>query len=163
MWSQNFLFLWVVNELFGINELFDSNMSCPIRQSCTRHSIKAFPLSLLVFLRPQRNLESIDPQFTIRRKMEQMREEKELVEQLREVPGNIVLLNNNFQHWSSILYFFLSRFWNTSNRPGFKSSQLAYWLSATGQALSHLWVWVFSVLKQWFPSTFVGFCGESIR
>uniref|UniRef100_A0A8D0PFN0 Leucine rich repeats and calponin homology domain containing 1 n=1 Tax=Sus scrofa TaxID=9823 RepID=A0A8D0PFN0_PIG len=38
-----------------------------------------------VFLRPQRNLESIDPQFTIRRKMEQMREEKELVEQLREV------------------------------------------------------------------------------
>ncbi|KAB1267439.1 Leucine-rich repeat and calponin homology domain-containing protein 1 [Camelus dromedarius] len=37
-----------------------------------------------VFLRPQRNLESIDPQFTIRRKMEQMREEKEVVEQLRE-------------------------------------------------------------------------------
>ncbi|KAG8524727.1 Leucine-rich repeat and calponin homology domain-containing protein 1, partial [Galemys pyrenaicus] len=37
-----------------------------------------------VFLRPQRNLESIDPQFTIRRKMEQLREEKELVEQLRE-------------------------------------------------------------------------------
>ncbi|VFV37927.1 Hypothetical predicted protein [Lynx pardinus] len=37
-----------------------------------------------VFLRPQRNLESIDPQFTIRRKMEQMREEKELVEHLRE-------------------------------------------------------------------------------
>uniref|UniRef100_A0A8C3TH15 Calponin-homology (CH) domain-containing protein n=1 Tax=Chelydra serpentina TaxID=8475 RepID=A0A8C3TH15_CHESE len=37
-----------------------------------------------LFLRPQRNLESIDPQFTIRRKMEQMREEKELVEQLRE-------------------------------------------------------------------------------
>ncbi|XP_074073205.1 leucine-rich repeat and calponin homology domain-containing protein 1 isoform X2 [Macrotis lagotis] len=37
-----------------------------------------------VFSRPQRNLESIDPQFTIRRKMEQMREEKELVEQLRE-------------------------------------------------------------------------------
>uniref|UniRef100_A0A8D2NYY4 Leucine rich repeats and calponin homology domain containing 1 n=1 Tax=Zosterops lateralis melanops TaxID=1220523 RepID=A0A8D2NYY4_ZOSLA len=33
---------------------------------------------------PQRNLESIDPQFTIRRKMEQMREERELVEQLRE-------------------------------------------------------------------------------
>ncbi|NWW45548.1 LRCH1 protein, partial [Pedionomus torquatus] len=37
-----------------------------------------------VFLRPQRNLESIDPQFTIRRKMEQLREERELVEQLRE-------------------------------------------------------------------------------
>uniref|UniRef100_A0A674HWK8 Calponin-homology (CH) domain-containing protein n=1 Tax=Terrapene triunguis TaxID=2587831 RepID=A0A674HWK8_9SAUR len=39
---------------------------------------------ITVFLRPQRNLESIDPQFTIRRKMEQMREEKELVEQFRE-------------------------------------------------------------------------------
>uniref|UniRef100_A0A452HMJ5 Calponin-homology (CH) domain-containing protein n=1 Tax=Gopherus agassizii TaxID=38772 RepID=A0A452HMJ5_9SAUR len=39
---------------------------------------------ITVFLRPQRNLESIDPQFTIRRKMEQMREERELVEQLRE-------------------------------------------------------------------------------
>ncbi|NWU66585.1 LRCH1 protein, partial [Pterocles burchelli] len=37
-----------------------------------------------VFLRPQRHLESVDPQFTIRRKMEQMREERELVEQLRE-------------------------------------------------------------------------------
>uniref|UniRef100_A0A8D0HCS5 Leucine rich repeats and calponin homology domain containing 1 n=1 Tax=Sphenodon punctatus TaxID=8508 RepID=A0A8D0HCS5_SPHPU len=37
-----------------------------------------------LFLRPQRNLESIDPQFTIRRKMEQMREEREMVEQLRE-------------------------------------------------------------------------------
>uniref|UniRef100_A0A8C9PQD9 Leucine rich repeats and calponin homology domain containing 1 n=1 Tax=Spermophilus dauricus TaxID=99837 RepID=A0A8C9PQD9_SPEDA len=43
-----------------------------------------FSLSVVVFLRPQRNLESIDPQFTIRRKMEQLREEKELVEQLRE-------------------------------------------------------------------------------
>ncbi|KAM6179853.1 leucine-rich repeat and calponin homology domain-containing protein 1 isoform 3-T3 [Erethizon dorsatum] len=41
-------------------------------------------LSVVVFLRPQRNLESVDPQFTIRRKMEQLREEKELVEQLRE-------------------------------------------------------------------------------
>uniref|UniRef100_A0A8C2UVR6 Leucine rich repeats and calponin homology domain containing 1 n=1 Tax=Chinchilla lanigera TaxID=34839 RepID=A0A8C2UVR6_CHILA len=41
-------------------------------------------ISVTVFLRPQRNLESIDPQFTIRRKMEQLREEKELVEQLRE-------------------------------------------------------------------------------
>uniref|UniRef100_A0A8C5JXA0 Leucine-rich repeats and calponin homology (CH) domain containing 1 n=1 Tax=Jaculus jaculus TaxID=51337 RepID=A0A8C5JXA0_JACJA len=43
-----------------------------------------FALSMAVFLRPQRNLESVDPQFTIRRKMEQLREEKELVEQLRE-------------------------------------------------------------------------------
>ncbi|KAG9491382.1 hypothetical protein GDO78_000080 [Eleutherodactylus coqui] len=37
-----------------------------------------------VFIRPQRNLEAIDPQFTMRRKMEQMREEKELVDTLRE-------------------------------------------------------------------------------
>ncbi|KAM4796009.1 leucine-rich repeat and calponin homology domain-containing protein 1 [Rhinophrynus dorsalis] len=37
-----------------------------------------------VFIRPQRNLESVDPQFTIRRKMEQMREEKELIDHLRE-------------------------------------------------------------------------------
>ncbi|KAM4701449.1 leucine-rich repeat and calponin homology domain-containing protein 1 [Discoglossus pictus] len=37
-----------------------------------------------VFIRPQRNLESADPQFTIRRKMEQMREEKELIDHLRE-------------------------------------------------------------------------------
>ncbi|XP_063808879.1 leucine-rich repeat and calponin homology domain-containing protein 1 isoform X4 [Pseudophryne corroboree] len=37
-----------------------------------------------VFIRPQRNLESVDPQFTIRRKMEQMREEKELTDNLRE-------------------------------------------------------------------------------
>nr|XP_033805738.1 leucine-rich repeat and calponin homology domain-containing protein 1 isoform X2 [Geotrypetes seraphini] len=37
-----------------------------------------------VFVRPQRKLDLVDPQFTIRRKMEQMREEKELVDQLRE-------------------------------------------------------------------------------
>ncbi|XP_036913521.1 leucine-rich repeat and calponin homology domain-containing protein 1 isoform X3 [Sturnira hondurensis] len=49
------------------------------------HSAAPFGLKpRSVFLRPQRNLESVDPQFTIRRKMEQMREEKELVEQLRE-------------------------------------------------------------------------------
>lgn len=47
--------------------------------------LKSLFLKITVFLRPQRNLESIDPQFTIRRKMEQMREERELVEQLREV------------------------------------------------------------------------------
>ncbi|XP_075055814.1 leucine-rich repeat and calponin homology domain-containing protein 1 isoform X5 [Mixophyes fleayi] len=49
------------------------------------HSTAAFGLKpRSVFIRPQRNLESIDPQFTIRRKMEQMREEKELTENLRE-------------------------------------------------------------------------------
>ncbi|XP_006007705.1 leucine-rich repeat and calponin homology domain-containing protein 1 [Latimeria chalumnae] len=37
-----------------------------------------------VFVRSPRNLETVDPQFTIRRKMEQMREELELIEQLRE-------------------------------------------------------------------------------
>ncbi|XP_058526742.1 leucine-rich repeat and calponin homology domain-containing protein 1 isoform X2 [Ochotona princeps] len=53
--------------------------------SPTTNSIAPFGLKpRSVFLRPQRNLESIDPQFTIRRKMEQMREEKELVGQLRE-------------------------------------------------------------------------------
>ncbi|XP_027784693.2 leucine-rich repeat and calponin homology domain-containing protein 1 [Marmota flaviventris] len=58
----------------------DSASSSPTTNSTAPFGLK--PRS--VFLRPQRNLESIDPQFTIRRKMEQMREEKELVEQLRE-------------------------------------------------------------------------------
>ncbi|KAE8626237.1 hypothetical protein XENTR_v10006558 [Xenopus tropicalis] len=49
------------------------------------HSTAAFGLKpRSVFIRPQRNLESVDPQFTIRRKMEQMREEKEHVDHLRE-------------------------------------------------------------------------------
>ncbi|XP_040197186.1 leucine-rich repeat and calponin homology domain-containing protein 1 isoform X3 [Rana temporaria] len=49
------------------------------------HNSVAFGLkSRSVFTRPQRNLESVDPQFTIRRKMEQLREEKELLEGLRE-------------------------------------------------------------------------------
>ncbi|XP_042141092.2 leucine-rich repeat and calponin homology domain-containing protein 1 isoform X8 [Peromyscus maniculatus bairdii] len=62
---------WCPDELKG-NLKAESYPRCP--QLLSEH----------VFLRPQRNLESIDPQFTIRRKMEQMREEKELVEQLRE-------------------------------------------------------------------------------
>ncbi|KAJ8252947.1 hypothetical protein GJAV_G00207480 [Gymnothorax javanicus] len=37
-----------------------------------------------VFLRTSKSLESMDPQFTMRRKMEQLREEMELMEQLRE-------------------------------------------------------------------------------
>ncbi|GAA6072878.1 leucine-rich repeat and calponin homology domain-containing protein 1 isoform X1, partial [Tachysurus ichikawai] len=36
------------------------------------------------FLRTPKSLESVDPQFTMRRRMEQLREELELVEQLRE-------------------------------------------------------------------------------
>uniref|UniRef100_A0AAR2IM80 Calponin-homology (CH) domain-containing protein n=1 Tax=Pygocentrus nattereri TaxID=42514 RepID=A0AAR2IM80_PYGNA len=39
---------------------------------------------LSVFLRTHKSLESVDPQFTMRRKMEQLREELELMEQLRE-------------------------------------------------------------------------------
>lgn len=38
-----------------------------------------------VFLRSHKSLESVDPQFTMRRKMEQLREELELLEQLRDV------------------------------------------------------------------------------
>ncbi|XP_048834185.1 leucine-rich repeat and calponin homology domain-containing protein 1 isoform X5 [Brienomyrus brachyistius] len=37
-----------------------------------------------VFMRNSKSLETLDPQFTIRRKMEQLREEMELTEQLRE-------------------------------------------------------------------------------
>uniref|UniRef100_A0A8C8DEP7 Calponin-homology (CH) domain-containing protein n=1 Tax=Oncorhynchus tshawytscha TaxID=74940 RepID=A0A8C8DEP7_ONCTS len=37
-----------------------------------------------LFLRTHKSLESVDPQFTMRRKMEQLREELELMEQLRE-------------------------------------------------------------------------------
>ncbi|XP_058247584.1 leucine-rich repeat and calponin homology domain-containing protein 1 isoform X3 [Hemibagrus wyckioides] len=39
---------------------------------------------LRVFLRTPKSLESVDPQFTMRRRMEQLREELELMEQLRE-------------------------------------------------------------------------------
>ncbi|KAF4789528.1 Leucine-rich repeat and calponin like proteiny domain-containing protein 1 [Turdus rufiventris] len=52
-----------------------------------------------VFLRPQRNLESIDPQFTIRRKMEQMREERELVEQLREPKLSMAKCRRNVENF----------------------------------------------------------------
>lgn len=38
-----------------------------------------------VFFRTHKNLEAVDPQFTMRRKMEQLREELELTEHLREV------------------------------------------------------------------------------
>ncbi|MBZ3883021.1 Leucine-rich repeat and calponin homology domain-containing protein 1, partial [Sciurus carolinensis] len=66
---------------YSPNEMREN--SAPV--SPTTNSTAPFGLKpRSVFLRPQRNLESIDPQFTIRRKMEQMREEKELVEQLRE-------------------------------------------------------------------------------
>ncbi|XP_007542108.1 leucine-rich repeat and calponin homology domain-containing protein 1 isoform X6 [Poecilia formosa] len=38
-----------------------------------------------VFLRSHKSMESVDPQFTMRRKMEQLREELELMEQLRDI------------------------------------------------------------------------------
>ncbi|NWZ44313.1 LRCH1 protein, partial [Brachypodius atriceps] len=78
---------------FGLKPRSDPSLSFPISfntltQAQTwdsfSYSIPSEGDSDNVFLRPQRNLESIDPQFTIRRKMEQMREERELVEQLRE-------------------------------------------------------------------------------
>ncbi|XP_060731644.1 leucine-rich repeat and calponin homology domain-containing protein 1 isoform X4 [Tachysurus vachellii] len=52
------------------------------RDTPTRPHDGRVPLS--VFLRTPKSLESVDPQFTMRRKMEQLREELELVEQLRE-------------------------------------------------------------------------------
>ncbi|NXP06345.1 LRCH1 protein, partial [Thinocorus orbignyianus] len=79
---------------FGLKPRSDPSLSLPpisfntLTQAQTwdnfSYSIPSEGDSDNVFLRPQRNLESIDPQFTIRRKMEQLREERELVEQLRE-------------------------------------------------------------------------------
>lgn len=42
-------------------------------------------VDMSVYLGSHRSVESADPQFTMRRKMEQLREELELVEQLRHV------------------------------------------------------------------------------
>ncbi|XP_043378369.1 leucine-rich repeat and calponin homology domain-containing protein 1 isoform X4 [Chelonia mydas] len=79
--SQNDLIVWNIGGRSSHNE---SKEKTPT-QSPTTNNTAPFGLKpRSVFLRPQRNLESIDPQFTIRRKMEQMREERELVEQLRE-------------------------------------------------------------------------------
>ncbi|XP_055398050.1 leucine-rich repeat and calponin homology domain-containing protein 1 isoform X4 [Bubalus kerabau] len=78
---QNDLTLQSNGSEYSPNEMRENSpASSPTNTSTALFGLK--PRS--VFLRPQRNLESIDPQFTIRRKMEQMREEKELVEQLRE-------------------------------------------------------------------------------
>ncbi|KAG6932430.1 leucine rich repeats and calponin homology domain containing 1, partial [Chelydra serpentina] len=78
--SQNDLIVWNIGGCSSHNE---SKEKTPT-QSPTNNTAPFGLKPRSVFLRPQRNLESIDPQFTIRRKMEQMREEKELVEQLRE-------------------------------------------------------------------------------
>ncbi|XP_052642066.1 leucine-rich repeat and calponin homology domain-containing protein 1 isoform X2 [Harpia harpyja] len=79
--SQNDLIVWNTSGQTSHNENKDKS---PTTSPTTNTTIPFGLKPRSVFLRPQRNLESIDPQFTIRRKMEQMREERELVEQLRE-------------------------------------------------------------------------------
>ncbi|XP_039912747.1 leucine-rich repeat and calponin homology domain-containing protein 1 isoform X2 [Hirundo rustica] len=82
-WSlnQNDVIVWNRSGQSSHNESKDKS---PTMSPTTNTTIPFGLKPRSVFLRPQRNLESIDPQFTIRRKMEQMREERELVEQLRE-------------------------------------------------------------------------------
>ncbi|XP_042724474.1 leucine-rich repeat and calponin homology domain-containing protein 1 isoform X3 [Lagopus leucura] len=82
-WSlnQNDVIVWNTSGQPSHNENKDKS---PTLSPTTNNTIPFGLKPRSVFLRPQRNLESIDPQFTIRRKMEQMREERELVEQLRE-------------------------------------------------------------------------------
>ncbi|XP_010795524.1 leucine-rich repeat and calponin homology domain-containing protein 1-like, partial [Notothenia coriiceps] len=48
------------------------------------HSSSSSSSSSSVFLRSHKSLESVDPQFTMRRKMDQLREELELTEHLRD-------------------------------------------------------------------------------
>ncbi|KGL86189.1 Leucine-rich repeat and calponin homology domain-containing protein 1, partial [Charadrius vociferus] len=79
--GQNDLIVWNTSGQTSHNENKDKS---PTMSPTTNTTIPFGLKPRSVFLRPQRNLESIDPQFTIRRKMEQMREERELVEQLRE-------------------------------------------------------------------------------
>ncbi|KFQ02575.1 Leucine-rich repeat and calponin homology domain-containing protein 1, partial [Leptosomus discolor] len=79
--GQNDLIVWNAGGQTSHNENKDRS---PTMSPPTNTTIPFGLKPRSVFLRPQRNLESIDPQFTIRRKMEQMREERELVEQLRE-------------------------------------------------------------------------------
>ncbi|XP_047902869.2 leucine-rich repeat and calponin homology domain-containing protein 1 isoform X2 [Anser cygnoides] len=79
--SQNDLIVWNTSGQASHNENKDKS---PAMSPTANNTIPFGLKPRSVFLRPQRNLESIDPQFTIRRKMEQMREERELVEQLRE-------------------------------------------------------------------------------
>uniref|UniRef100_A0A8C5QJA8 Leucine rich repeats and calponin homology domain containing 1 n=1 Tax=Leptobrachium leishanense TaxID=445787 RepID=A0A8C5QJA8_9ANUR len=78
---------------FGLKPRSDPSLTLPISfnkitqaQNVDNYSMDASSEGEIdsVFLRPQRNLEAVDPQFTIRRKMEQLREEKELLESLRE-------------------------------------------------------------------------------
>uniref|UniRef100_A0A3Q1BHM9 Calponin-homology (CH) domain-containing protein n=1 Tax=Amphiprion ocellaris TaxID=80972 RepID=A0A3Q1BHM9_AMPOC len=70
---------------FCFHEVFLVSESRPCQR---RANVKLCLLLLLVFcavfLRSHKSLESVDPQFTMRRKMEQLREELELMEQLRD-------------------------------------------------------------------------------
>lgn len=63
-----------------------------------------------VFLRSHKSLESVDPQFTMRRKMEQLREELELMEQLRDVRQANVLVSDALHGTTGfcLLFCFLS-------------------------------------------------------
>ncbi|XP_062258202.1 leucine-rich repeat and calponin homology domain-containing protein 1 isoform X3 [Platichthys flesus] len=66
----------------------DDGSTTPKRPAAAGHPALCSPPFGLkprsVFLRSHKSLESVDPQFTIRRKMEQLREELELMEQLRD-------------------------------------------------------------------------------
>ncbi|XP_027147090.1 leucine-rich repeat and calponin homology domain-containing protein 1 isoform X2 [Larimichthys crocea] len=59
------------------------SQASPLRRD-TPHSHDDGRVHGSVFLRSHKSLESVDPQFTMRRKMEQLREELELMEQLRD-------------------------------------------------------------------------------
>ncbi|TKS66817.1 Leucine-rich repeat and calponin -like proteiny domain-containing protein 1 [Collichthys lucidus] len=59
------------------------SQASPLRRD-TPHSHDDGHVHGSVFLRSHKSLESVDPQFTMRRKMEQLREELELMEQLRD-------------------------------------------------------------------------------
>ncbi|MBN3322801.1 LRCH1 protein, partial [Atractosteus spatula] len=61
-----------------------STWMCDLALIISMETLRDTVLWLTVFLRTPKSLESVDPQFTIRRKMEQMREELELTGQLRE-------------------------------------------------------------------------------
>ncbi|KAJ7401780.1 Leucine-rich repeat and calponin like proteiny domain-containing protein 1 [Pitangus sulphuratus] len=97
-WSlnQNDLIVWNTSGQSSHNENKDKS---PAMSPTTNTTIPFGLKPRSVFLRPQRNLESIDPQFTIRRKMEQMREERELVEQLREPKLSMAKCRRNVENF----------------------------------------------------------------
>ncbi|KTG33336.1 hypothetical protein cypCar_00015287 [Cyprinus carpio] len=56
-------------------------------------------ICVTVFFRTHKTLESVDPQFTMRRKMEQLREELELIEQLREPKLSMAKCRRNVENF----------------------------------------------------------------